>query len=180
MPSKTTIVKPQLRRSLSIAATAALSAATFAATTATAGAQSLPRPRPPRQSRRSVFVQTDNPAGNQIDVFAARRDGQLLLSQTVSTGGLGGQTACSGADHLASQDSLVYDSNRQLLFAVNAGSDTLSVLSLQTHHVRLVQVLSSGGAFPVRVAFRVDSDGSLGDLGTVAGLGTGIEGIATS
>ncbi len=149
-------MRPQLRRSLRITATAALPAVMFAATTARAGAQSLPRPRPPRQSQQSVFVQTNSPAGNQIDVFAARRDGQLSLSQTVSTGGVGGQTADSGTDHLASQDSLVYDSNRQLLFAVNAGSNTLSVLSLQPHHLRLVQVLSSGGAFPVSVAVHGD------------------------
>jgi 6-phosphogluconolactonase (cycloisomerase 2 family) len=56
------------------------------------------------------------------------------------------------ADYLASQGSLVYDASRQLLFAVNAGSGTVSVLSAQGRHLRLLQVVSSGGEFPDSIA----------------------------
>ena len=70
----------------------------------------------------------------------------------MSTGGLGGIAAGSAADHLASQGSLTYDAEHQLLFAVNAGSGTISVLSVQHRHVRLDQVLSSGGEFPNSIA----------------------------
>lgn len=165
-------MRPLLRRSLTLAATGAITAGTLAATAAAAGAEGLSSSAPQRPAGQAVFVQTNSLAGNAIDVFAANRDGQLSLRQVVATGGLGGQAAGAGTDHLASQDSLVYDSSHQLLFAVNAGSDTLSVLSTQSHEVRLLQVVDSGGAFPVSVAVQ----GSLvyvlnaGGAGSVSGF----------
>ena len=42
--------------------------------------------------------------------------------------------------------------SRQLLFAVNAGSNTVSVLSAQGRQLRLLQVVSSGGTFPDSIA----------------------------
>jgi hypothetical protein len=98
----------------------------------------------------TVFVQTDNPAGNQVIAFAQQPDGQLSQEQVVSTGGLGGIAA--GAGILASQGSLTYDPAHHLLFAVNAGSDTISVLSVAGSGVRLDQVLGSGGEFPDSIA----------------------------
>ena len=73
---------------------------------------------------------------------------------TYLTGGVGGQLTGSVADHLASQGSLVYDKANGLLYAVNAGSNTVTVFS--AHGDRLVrrQVISSGGTFPVSVAVR--------------------------
>jgi hypothetical protein len=100
----------------------------------------------------AVFVQTDNPAGNQVIAFARQPDGQLSQEEVVSTGGLGG--AAAGASNLASQGSLTYDPGHHLLFAVNAGSDTISVLSVEGSHVRLDQVLGSGGEFPDSIAVR--------------------------
>ena len=46
------------------------------------------------------------------------------------------------------------DPEHHLLFAVDAGSDTISVLSVDGSHVRLDQVLSSGGEFPTSIAVR--------------------------
>ena len=100
----------------------------------------------------AVFVQTDNPAGNQVIAFAQQPDGQLSQEQVVSTGGLGGIEAATPAGGLASQGSLTYDPEHHLLFAVNAGSDTISVLSVEGSHVRLDQVLGSGGEFPNSIA----------------------------
>jgi 6-phosphogluconolactonase (cycloisomerase 2 family) len=102
----------------------------------------------------TVYVQTDNPAGNQVIALAQRPDGQLSREEVVSTGGLGGIEAATpaGFGGLASQGSLTYDPGHHLLFAVNAGSDTISVLSVAGSHVRLDQVLSSGGEFPNSIA----------------------------
>ena len=102
----------------------------------------------------AVFVQTDNPAGNQVIAFAQQPDGQLSQQETLSTGGLGGIEAATpaGFGGLASQGSLTYDPGHHLLFAVNAGSDTISVLSAEGSHVRLNQVLSSRGEFPNSIA----------------------------
>ena len=100
----------------------------------------------------AMFVQTDNPTGNQVIVLAQHRDGRLSEAGMVSTGGRGGVARGSAADHLASQGSLTYDAEHQLLFAVNAGSDSVSVLAIEGNHARLDQVLSSRGEFPNSIA----------------------------
>jgi hypothetical protein len=102
----------------------------------------------------AVFVQTDNTAGNQVIAYQRNADGTLTQVGAYPTGGLGGILAGSMVDHLASQGSLQYDPLGSLLFAVNAGSDTVSVFSVRGDQLALRQVLSSGGSFPVSVAVR--------------------------
>lgn len=101
-----------------------------------------------------VFVQTDNTSGNQVVVYDRAADGTLKLAATYGTGGLGGQLTGSVADHLASQGSLVYDAAHGLLYAVNAGSNTVSVFTASGDTLRLRQTISSGGTFPVSIAVR--------------------------
>jgi len=103
-----------------------------------------------------VFVQTDDTAGNQVVAYDRAGDGTLTRAGTYSTGGLGGQTAGSVADHLASQGALAYDRRGALLLAVNAGSSTVSVFGVRGDRLRLDQVTGSGGTFPVSVAARGD------------------------
>jgi hypothetical protein len=119
----------------------------------------------------AVFVQSDNPAGNQIIVLDEHSDGRLSERESVGTGGLGGQSQGAAVDELASQDSLVYDASHQLLLAVNAGSNSLSVLSDRGSHLRLAQVLSSRGTFPDSIAVHGDLVYVLdaGGTGTVTG-----------
>jgi len=105
---------------------------------------------------RTVFAQTDNLAGNQVVAYRRAGNGTLSLAGTYNTGGLGGQLTGSVVDHLASQGSLGYDAARGLLFAVNAGSDTVSVFAVRGDRLALEQVIGSGGAFPVSVAVRGD------------------------
>ena len=102
----------------------------------------------------AVFVQTDAVTGNAVAVYDRAADGTLSAAGTYPTGGLGGMLSGSVVDHLASQGSLAYDREHGLLYAVNAGSSTVTVFSV--HGDRLVrrQVISSGGTFPVSVAFR--------------------------
>jgi 6-phosphogluconolactonase (cycloisomerase 2 family) len=100
----------------------------------------------------AVFVQTDNTAGNQIVAYGRADNGSLTLANTYNTGGLGGILSGSVVDHVASQGSLIYDRNHALLYAVNAGSNTLSVFSVRGDQLSLRQVVSSGGTFPVSVA----------------------------
>ena len=57
-------------------------------------------------ARPVVLVQTDNTAGNQVVVYDRAGDGTLSQAGAYATGGLGGQTAGSAADHLSSQGSL--------------------------------------------------------------------------
>ena len=99
-----------------------------------------------------LFAQTDDPAGNAIAVFNRADDGTLSPIETVSTGGLGARLGGAVSDPLASQGSLLYDPEHELLFAVNAGSNTVSVFTFRNSHLRLRQVLGSGGEFPVSLA----------------------------
>lgn len=123
-------------------------AALAAAATVAAGAGSaLAAP-----TERAVFAQTDNLSGNQVVAYDRAGDGSLTTAGTYSTGGLGGQLEGSVVDHLASQGSLVYDRENRLLYAVNAGSDTVSVFAVLGDRLALRQTIASGGAFPVSVA----------------------------
>ncbi|WP_328681042.1 lactonase family protein [Streptomyces sp. NBC_01261] len=101
----------------------------------------------------TVFVQSDNTAANTVVAYARAADGTLAQKGVHPTGGKGGMLAGTVADHLASQGSLAYDRHHQLLYAVNAGSDTVTVFAVRGTHLRRVQVISSGGSFPVGVTF---------------------------
>ena len=107
-------------------------------------------------ARNVVFVQTDNPAGNQVVAYDRAADGTLSGADTYHTGGLGGVLNGSVVDHLASQGSLAYNAGQGLLYAVNAGSDTVSVFAVHGDALALQQVVGSGGAFPVSVAVHGD------------------------
>ncbi len=96
-------------------------------------------------------MQTGNTAGNAVVAYHRAPDGTLTLAGTYPTGGLGGVLAGSVVDHTASQGALTYDREHGLLFAVNAGSDTVSVFAVSGDRLALRQVIWSGGAFPVSV-----------------------------
>jgi 6-phosphogluconolactonase (cycloisomerase 2 family) len=120
----------------------------------------------------AAFVQTNDPAGNAIVAYSRGRDGQLTPAGRHATRGLGGTQAAAPTDPLASQGSLVLDRRDDRLYAVNAGSDTISVFAVHGTSLRLLQVLPSGGDFPTSVAV---SDGlvyvlNAGGDGTVSGF----------
>ena len=79
-------------------------------------------------------------------------NGTLTQAGVYDTGGLGGELEGSVVDHLASQGSLAYDRSDGLLYAVNAGSNTVSVFAVFGDKLALRQVISSGGTFPVSIA----------------------------
>jgi DNA-binding beta-propeller fold protein YncE len=88
----------------------------------------------------AVFVEANDPTGNSIAVYDRNADGTLTAAGRYATGGLGGVLTGS-----------VYDPDRQLLYAVNAGSNTLSVFAVHGDRLHLVQVVGTGGTFPVSV-----------------------------
>jgi 6-phosphogluconolactonase (cycloisomerase 2 family) len=123
---------------------------------AAAGAEGIHQSGPFSGSGAShaVFVQTDNTVGNQVVAYERADNGLLTQSAIYNTGGLGGVLNGSAVDHLASQGSLAYDQRDSSLYAVNAGSNTVSVFSVHGDQLALRQVVSSGGVFPVSVAVR--------------------------
>jgi 6-phosphogluconolactonase (cycloisomerase 2 family) len=104
----------------------------------------------------AVFVQTDNLSGNTVVAYDRHSNGHLTRAGTYPTGGLGGALDGSVVDHTASQGSLTMDRAHGLLFAVNAGSNTLTVFAVHGDTLHRRQVISSGGTFPVSVAVHGD------------------------
>jgi hypothetical protein len=131
-----------------LTATALLATPSLAATQGTQGSQ--------HPASGQVFVQTDSTSGNAIVVYQRNHDGTLSEAGQYATGGLGGILGGSVVDHLASQGSLSYDSGHGLLYAVNAGSDTITVFAVRGRHLVRQQVIGSGGSFPVSVTTRGD------------------------
>ncbi|MBV9795132.1 MAG: hypothetical protein JO016_14485 [Actinobacteria bacterium] len=139
-------------------AAAAASALATTALLATPGLAATQRPATPAtpatRAPGQVFVQTDSTSGNSIVVYNRHHDGTLSESAEYATGGLGGILNGSVVDHLASQGSLSYDADHGLLYAVNAGSDTITVFAVRGGQLFRLQVIGSGGSFPVSVASR--------------------------
>lgn len=105
-------------------------------------------------SEGAVFVQTNKAEGNTIKVYDRDEDGRLSKAGEYETGGLGGFTIGAPVDALASQGSLIY--HKGLLFAVNAGSNTVTVFGVDGTKLHKLQVIWSGGLLPVSVAARGD------------------------
>jgi 6-phosphogluconolactonase len=127
----------------------------------------------------AVYTQTNDPAGNVVQAFDRDARGELTPAGTFSTGGVGLAALGNrqGAVELSDDESTVY--------AVNGGSNSVSVFdagrsglaledvapsggvapnSVDEHHGR-VYVLNSGGT-PNVTAFRARRDGSLEAIGS--------------
>ncbi|MFR9725744.1 lactonase family protein [Streptomyces sp. MS19] len=113
----------------------------------------------------AVFVQNNGAEGNEIVAYARAYDGTLTRRGVHPTGGDGAALEGAVADDLASQGSLTYDPGHGLLYAVNAGSDTLTVFRVHGTRLERLQVISSGGDFPVSVTAHGDHVYVLNALG---------------
>jgi 6-phosphogluconolactonase (cycloisomerase 2 family) len=92
--------------------------------------------------------------GNSVTVFDRAADGGLTRMGTFPTGGLGaGNSIDPGAqsDPLGSQGSLGISEDRRFLFAVDAGSNEISVLAIEGKKLVSVDRVPSGGIRPVSV-----------------------------
>jgi len=100
----------------------------------------------------AVFVQTNALTGNTILAYHRADDGALTPVGEYQTGGLGGVAVNAPLDSLASQGSLTYDPAHRLLFAVNAGSNSVTVFAVHGAQLLREQVVSSRGQFPVSIS----------------------------
>jgi 6-phosphogluconolactonase (cycloisomerase 2 family) len=92
-----------------------------------------------------IYVQTNDAERNDVVVFDRAADGTLAPFGRFETGGRG-----SGKPHLASQSSVVLSGDR--LLVTNAGSDELSLFSVQPDGLQLEGRVASGGSQPTSVA----------------------------
>ena len=147
-----TLAKARASRTSRITRTVATGAAIAAAALFAAPAAVAANSPQPKGSS-AVFVQSDDTTANTVVAYARAADGTLARTGVYTTGGKGGILPGTVADHLASQGSLAYDHHNHLLYAVNAGSDTVTVFAVHGTQLRRVQEISSGGSFPVSVTF---------------------------
>lgn len=106
----------------------------------------------------AVYVLT-NQTSNAVAAFDRAPDGTLTPVGQFSTGGAGNPVAQPGdppTDPLASQGALILSDNNKFLFAVNAGSNEISVLSIGKDDLTLVDKVSSGGVRPISLTLHGD------------------------
>jgi 6-phosphogluconolactonase (cycloisomerase 2 family) len=100
-----------------------------------------------------VYVMTNQAGGNSIMVYHRDSAGALTPVGSFSTGGNG---AGSGVDPLGSQGALTLSDDQRFLFAVNAGSNSVSLFAVTGDQLRLLNTAPSGGVMPVSVTAKHD------------------------
>jgi 6-phosphogluconolactonase len=118
------------------------------------------------RSPTTVYTETNDAAGNAVQVYRTAADASLSLATEVKTGGLG-----SGGG-LGNQGALAITANGHWLFAVNAGSDELTVFAVTHAGLKWVDKVHTGGAQPVSVTAHDDLVYVLnaGGSGNIAGF----------
>jgi 6-phosphogluconolactonase (cycloisomerase 2 family) len=91
----------------------------------------------------AVYTITNAASGNEVTVYKRAANGSLSFEATYATDGLG-----SGAG-LGSQGAVALSQNGRWLFAVNAGSNEVSVFAVRERGLALVDVVDSGGEMPI-------------------------------
>ena len=99
----------------------------------------------------AVYTLANQTAGNQVSSFLRGENGNLTRDNEYATGGAG--TAAG----LGSQDAITWDKKSQRFFAVNAGDNSISMLSIDADGVltKLASV-ASGGTKPISIAVHGD------------------------
>ena len=98
----------------------------------------------------AVYTLSNEAAANQLIVFRRAANGTLEQASTHATGGKG------SGDGLGSQGAVVLSEDKHWLFAVNAGSDELSVFYVAGELLYLVDCVPSRGARPISVTVHGD------------------------
>src|SRR3989442_2810041 len=94
---------------------------------------------------RAVYTLTNQVAGNAVAAFNRRADGTLSAAGTIATGGTG-----TGGG-LGSQGAVALSDDGRRLFAVNAGSNDVSVFDVSPAGLSLASRTASGGTLPISV-----------------------------
>ena len=91
----------------------------------------------------SVYTLSNAVTGNQVLVFRRGADGSLTPAGAVDAGGLG------FGGGLGSQGAVALSEDQDWLFAVNAGSNSISAFSVRPDGLVLTATVPSGGTMPV-------------------------------
>jgi len=98
-----------------------------------------------------IYTETNGKA-NRVLIFNRFANGKLALAGSAATGGAGGfqpQPGCTPVcPFLDTQDEIVSTADGKLVFAVNAGSSTITSFRATSTGLHKVSVVSSHGKFP--------------------------------
>jgi 6-phosphogluconolactonase (cycloisomerase 2 family) len=92
-----------------------------------------------------VYTQTNELGNNRVAEILTRNDGSFAKPRYYATGGAG-----TGAG-LGTQGAITLSSDHRYLFAVNAGSNSISTFAIGDRGIKLISVTPSGGTTPVGV-----------------------------
>jgi 6-phosphogluconolactonase len=115
-------------------------------------------PKPKNFRAGAVYVLT-NQVNNEVAVFRRTAKGRLTFAEAFPTGGAGDpvpQGMDPPTDPLASQGALIIGPGNRFLFAVNAGSNQISVLKIKKNRLTMVDLVDSGGIRPISLALHDD------------------------
>jgi 6-phosphogluconolactonase len=123
----------------------------------------------------AVYTLTNQVSGNAVAVFARGADGGLTAAGTVATGGTG-----TGAS-LGSQGAVALSGDGRWLFAVNAGSNDVSVFNVSPRGLTLAGRTASGGTLPISLTVHggVLYVLNAGGTGNISGFAVGTDGALT-
>src|ERR1041384_2592724 len=105
-------------------------------------------PPVPTATAGHVYVLTNQPTGNAVMVFHRDASGALTPVGTFASGGNG---AGAGSDPLQSQNPVVLNKDGSLLFAVNAGSNSITAFRVSGDTLTSLGSVPSGGTLPVSI-----------------------------
>ena len=91
----------------------------------------------------AVFTLSNSAGGNAVIAFARNADGSLTPAGSFAASGNG-----TGAG-LGSQGALVLSDDGRFLFAVNAGSNTVTSFAVDGANLSRINTVASGGALPI-------------------------------
>ena len=97
-----------------------------------------------------VYTESNGASGNTVIAFRHAANGTLTQTAAVATGGLGTEGG------LGNQGALALGGNGRWLFAINAGSDEISVLETRASGLALVGKVNSGGSRPISLTVHGD------------------------
>ena len=114
----------------------------------------------------SVYVLSNQATGNAVIQYDLASDGGLTFSESYPTSGSG-----TGGG-LGSQNAVVVDEDASHLYAVDAGSSTLTSFRITVGGLERVGTVPSGGSMPTSIAVHGDRVYALnaGGAGNVAGF----------
>ncbi|QWT21330.1 lactonase family protein [Bacillus sp. NP157] len=102
----------------------------------------------------ALYVMSNDIQANSVAVLKRNFFGGLDKVAVVPTGGkgVGVGTTAPPPDPLGSQNALLKSEDGRLLFATNAGSNQVSVFAILGSRLQLIDVVGSGGVYPVSLA----------------------------